>query len=107
MWDVVTPAYHSFDMADRIPGAELHVFELGSHFCNLEFPKECAEIAAEFLSRHGGELVEGLPTRAAESSRGRVGEEKVESSSFMQAKTLGDGSDVETESTASSADVGL
>ena len=107
MWDVVTPAYHSFDMADRIPDAELHVFEFGSHFCNLEFPSECAEITAEFLSRHYCSEAKLASQSAATGDAGRAMvevEEKV-GRGKQAVKTLGDSSDVETESTASSTDI--
>ena len=35
--DIITPAFHSFEMADRIPNATLKVYELGSHFTILEY----------------------------------------------------------------------
>ena len=35
--DIITPAFHSFEMADRMPNATLKVYELGSHFTILEY----------------------------------------------------------------------
>merc|ERR1712050_634782 len=49
MWDVFTPAYHSFEMASRMPNAKLLCYNLGSHFCAFEYPTDVSMLAKLFL----------------------------------------------------------
>merc|ERR1712113_429193 len=56
--DNITPAFHSCEMADAIPGARLHWFPFGTHFCNLEYPKELANLLHQsfFVMEREGEV---------------------------------------------------
>ncbi|GMH53536.1 hypothetical protein TrRE_jg7316 [Triparma retinervis] len=50
MLDVLTPAYHSFEMLARMPRAELLCFTLGTHFVLLEYPEEIGGRIFGFLA---------------------------------------------------------
>jgi len=47
--DVLTPSYHSFEMARRMPNAKLVVYNLGSHFILVEYPLDIAKQISTFL----------------------------------------------------------
>lgn len=49
MLDVLTPAYHSFEMAARMPNAKLVCYNFGSHFCALEYASEMSKLGEVFL----------------------------------------------------------
>jgi len=49
MLDVLTPAYHSYEMCSRMPNAELQCFLMGTHFVLLEYPNEIGKRIYEFL----------------------------------------------------------
>lgn len=49
MLDVLTPAYHSFEMASRMPNARLFCYNFGSHFCALEYHEEISKLGEIFL----------------------------------------------------------
>lgn len=49
MLDVLTPAYHSYEMRARMPNSELLVKTFGTHFTCLEYPEEIGERLVKFL----------------------------------------------------------
>ncbi|MEY3014570.1 MAG: hypothetical protein RIT45_3305 [Pseudomonadota bacterium] len=51
-YDPLTPSYQSREMAQRIPGAELHVLH-GSHFVLMERPERVLELVRVHLARVG------------------------------------------------------
>jgi pimeloyl-ACP methyl ester carboxylesterase len=51
-FDLAAPPLYAHEVADRIPGAELVVFEGGGHLHNIENPQEFNEVTLEFLRRH-------------------------------------------------------
>jgi 3-oxoadipate enol-lactonase len=50
--DTVYPPELARDMAKRIPGAELIMFERTGHLANLEQPERFNKAVLDFLSRH-------------------------------------------------------
>ena len=50
--DRLNPTENSRRMADRIPGAELHLVEGGRHGFYDEFRDETARVVLDFLARH-------------------------------------------------------
>ena len=52
--DTVYPPELAREMAQRIPGAELLMFERTGHLANLEQPERFNDVVFEFLSRHRG-----------------------------------------------------
>lgn len=50
--DAVTPPYYSLDMAERIPGAELKLFEDGGHFFFMVHADEFNADIADFMARN-------------------------------------------------------
>lgn len=50
--DAVTPPYYSLDMAERIPGAELKLYEDGGHFFFMVHVDEFNADIADFLARN-------------------------------------------------------
>ena len=52
--DTVYPPELARDMAKRIPGAELLMFERTGHLANLEQPERFNKVVLDFLSRHEG-----------------------------------------------------
>lgn len=86
MLDVLTPSYHSYEMASRMPNCELLVKTWGTHFVLLEYPEEVGTRIEEFLrtngrldwattkekgSRHGKRGRSGSRARDRGRSRGR------------------------------------
>ena len=57
MGDVITPAYHSYEMASMIPYAELWVANWGTHFVLLEYPQQISEAILKFLERGSEEMI--------------------------------------------------
>ncbi len=51
-FDLATPPLYAREVADRIPGAILVVFEGGGHLHNLENPGEFNRVTIDFLRRH-------------------------------------------------------
>jgi pimeloyl-ACP methyl ester carboxylesterase len=50
--DTVYPPELAREMAKRIPGAELVMFERTGHLANLEEPERFNKVVFDFLSRH-------------------------------------------------------
>jgi aminoacrylate hydrolase len=50
--DGVTPPYYSVDMAERIPGAELKLYEDGGHFFFMVHVDEFNADIADFMARN-------------------------------------------------------
>jgi len=50
--DTVTPPYYSVDMAGRIPGAELKLYEDGGHFFFMVHVDEFNADIADFMARN-------------------------------------------------------
>lgn len=50
--DTVNPTANAYLLADRIPGAELHIVEGGRHGYYVECHPEATEIVLDFLDRH-------------------------------------------------------
>ncbi len=50
--DVITPAANAKILADRIPGAELHLIKGGRHIFFLEYRREVNKLVLDFLKRH-------------------------------------------------------
>ena len=50
--DAVTPPYYSVDMAERIPGAELKLYEDGGHFFFMVHVDEFNAHIADFIARN-------------------------------------------------------
>jgi pimeloyl-ACP methyl ester carboxylesterase len=53
--DVLTPAYHSFEMARRMPNSEHECYIFGTHFVLLEYPGQVAQRISEFMADNGHE----------------------------------------------------
>lgn len=51
--DSFTPMALSEEMRDKIPGAELHIVESGTHTAPIEKPTEVVQVVLDFLSRKG------------------------------------------------------
>jgi len=49
--DVIAAPHHSREIADRIPDAELHVFEGSGHVALIERPEAFTQVCLDFLSR--------------------------------------------------------
>ena len=52
-FDLATPPLYACEVAQRIPGAELVVFDRGGHLHNVENPQEFNRVTLDFLRRHG------------------------------------------------------
>jgi 3-oxoadipate enol-lactonase len=50
--DPVNPTANAYLLADRIPGATLHIVEHGRHSYGTEFRAEASGVVLDFLSRH-------------------------------------------------------
>lgn len=51
--DILTPAYHSEAIAQRIPGARLHLLETGGHACSQTVPEQFNDIVLSYLETLG------------------------------------------------------
>ena len=47
--DAITPSSHALEMADKIKGAECHIFEICGHLAPLEYPNKFNQIMKNFL----------------------------------------------------------
>jgi pimeloyl-ACP methyl ester carboxylesterase len=50
--DQVNPTANAYQLAERIPGAELHIVPRGRHMFFLEFRTEVNRLVTDFLVRH-------------------------------------------------------
>jgi aminoacrylate hydrolase len=50
--DACTPTYYSDQLAEKIPGAELHVFEWGGHFVYMANTEEFNRVIGAFIEKH-------------------------------------------------------
>ena len=50
--DACTPPYYSDQLAGKIPGAELKVFDEGGHFVYMARPDEFNAAIREFIQKH-------------------------------------------------------
>jgi 3-oxoadipate enol-lactonase len=57
--DVMTPPGNARLLAERIPNAELHIFEDAGHAAPFEHPEACTALMLEWFARHAGRT---LPT---------------------------------------------
>ena len=75
MLDVLTPSYHSYEMAALMPRCEVCVKTWGTHFVMLEYPDEVGGRIVEFIERgrRGGrkEKKEKKKKKGRVRSRGR------------------------------------
>jgi pimeloyl-ACP methyl ester carboxylesterase len=62
--DVLTPAYHSFEMARRMPNAHHECYLFGTHFVLLEYPEQVAQRIAEFMASNGSDEHADFVSRA-------------------------------------------
>ncbi|GMH54716.1 hypothetical protein TL16_g01730 [Triparma laevis f. inornata] len=70
MLDMLTPAYHSYEMHSLMPNSTLLCKTLGTHFVLLEYPEEVGGAIVEFVEE-GNEKLLQAKTKKAKTSRSR------------------------------------
>lgn len=53
--DIMVPTINSYDLAERLPNADIHIYEDAGHGSLFQFPMEFAKLATNFLSNSSDE----------------------------------------------------